>query len=181
MIQNPVGGSLKQGREAFRQYLENEKDPVKQNKLKEFLTYIDKALDIYELDWFWTKAIQTADATRALLERKEEELAFMRAQKAAWKKRLAFLWCFFIVAVVIVLWTGLGEVYIYTTPDGTEVTTDSYEGKRVISGEDRIPVKFSHEKLAMRDQNARLASIFLTFAVLVIVTFVKLGVGRKDE
>ena len=69
MADDILGSGLKESREKFRVYIQNETDPVKQKKLTEFLPYIDKALDQPELDWFRTKAIQTADAARALLER----------------------------------------------------------------------------------------------------------------
>ena len=157
--------SLKEGREAFHAYINSEKDPVKQEKLKEFLVYVDKSLDIYELNWFRTKAIQTADATRTLLNQKEEQLAFKKKQKLLWEKRLQLFWGIFFVVSVIIIWTGFGTVYVYTLRDGSEVVSHIYEGEKVVV--DRVPLKFKQEKIGFPHQPfLRISGIFIGFCAL---------------
>ena len=178
MLEDLSKKSLKQGAEAFREHVERESDPVKQRKLKEFLPYIDKSLDIYELGWFWVKAVQSAEATRALLDREEEARRHRKAQRALWKKRLIIAWFIFIITSGVLLSRAFGPVYIYTTRDGMELASDTYEGKTVISGEERIPLAFVREKIAMRgDGEQQIIIIVISSLILGAVSVVKIGVA----
>ncbi len=181
MTEGFTTGSLKEGKEAFRQYVEQEQDPVKQEKLKEFLPFIEKSIDVYDLEWFRNKAIQTADASRSLLDQKEEQIEFEKEKKATWVKRLKFLWCIFIVVGAFVIWQGFEKVYVYTTPDGIELLSEIDEGKIVIAGKNKTRLTFTEEKIAFyNDATARLVGVASIGLILIIFTLVKAGAEYKE-
>ncbi len=164
--------ALKEARQAFRAYIEKEKDPVKQEKLKEFLPYMEKTFFLRELEWFRAKAIQTADATRAFMDSQKEKDALEKTYKIQWIKRLVFLWLFFLVMSPIVIWTGLEEAYVYTSREGSELVFESYQGKTVFAGKEHIPLEFCRTKKVLRHQPlARYIGVVAALLILALLTF----------
>ena len=147
---------------AFRAYAEREKDPIKQARLRDFIPYVDKALDFYEIEWFRTKAIQTAEATRVLADRKIAEDAERRKRA----KQISLLWLLGLTACAVLVLTGIGKVYYYSMPDGTELKVDEYEGRTIKVNQGRDTLKFSHEGYGFNRYIVIRATI-----VLLIVAF----------
>ena len=164
--------SLREAQKDFRKYIENEKNPVKQNKLKEFLPYVDKTLDIHELKWLQTKAIQTADAAHAHLERQKEERALKQRQETTWKKMLILLWCVYVVVSAIVIWKGLGTVYVYKASNGLEMISATFKGATVVLED--TPLEFRGSRLGfIYEPFVRGVSIFVGAIILSLLSIVK--------
>lgn len=154
MYEGAEGSSLRRRKEAFHVHVQAERDPVKQEKLKEFLQYIDKALDPYELDWFWEKAIQTADAARALLDQTETRRLYLETERKRWTIRFVILWSLFLMFGAIIIGTGIRTIYVYKSSDGTKVASDAYMGYYYSAGRSRMPLEFSHETKSFENHPA---------------------------
>ncbi len=156
------GTPLDRAKRAFHELIETEPDPLKQEKMREFLTYIDKTLDISELKWFQTKAIQTAEAARQLVNRAQTK----ETLHAVWVKKIATAWAIIIFICVIIILTGFGKVYSYKMPDGSELISESYEGERYRAGKDKVLLTFDHDQYAYRNQpEFRLIIIVVILAI----------------
>lgn len=167
--------TLKKGKEAFRQYLDNEKNPVKHEQLKEYIPYIDKAYDLRELSWFFQKALENANAQQAFLAYQNTVEEFKHKQKRTWKIRLIFLWAVLILASTFVIWKGFQPFYVYTMSDGTAITSDVYEGKHLAVSEGAELLEFSHQKFEFTDHAfIRALGVLLSVVSLSVFSHIKL-------
>lgn len=158
-------------RQAFHHYIEEEKDPMKQAKLREFLPYIDKQLSLRELAWFRVKAIQTADAAWKFAATQKEQAQQKKAEEALWAKILIILWLSFAALAPMVIMSGMGEIYFYATRDGSEVELDTYKGASVVAGKKETHLTFSHKKRFLAHQpGLRVGGTVLAFLLLVLLT-----------
>ena len=166
--------ALREAKEAFCKYVENEQDPIKRTKLAEFIPYIDKTFDMRDLTWFVTKAMQTADATQVFREFQEREQAVKHAYKVAWRVRLMILWFIFLCIGGAVLWKGMGEVFVYKTPEGAEAISETFHGKQIVMGEREVTLVFSHTKMGLVNQPFfRAVGVTVALISLLILTIVK--------
>jgi len=121
---------LVEAQEEFKKMANEEPDPVKREKLKEFFKLVDQALEAEEIGSIRELAVQTADAARVAVELvKAQEVARKRADK-----RVVIAWVVTLLAIVILVGTGFRTVQIYKLPDGTLVEWDSFEEQSFLNG-----------------------------------------------
>lgn len=169
--------ALKHAREAFLKHIEQEQDPVKKEKLKEFIPYMEKTFSLHEIDWFRLKAIETADSARAFIESNKNEEELQISDKIFWLRFMAVMWALFLIISPILIWTGMSKVYIYKTSEGAEVMSQTFEGAKIIGGEDQMPMTFDREALALISlPTARVVAIVVTFFGLIALTLSRTGI-----
>ncbi len=149
---------------AFKQYVEDEKDPVKKAKLREFVPHIEKVVDLNELEWFRVKAVETAEASRKLADQAKAR----EAARKAFIKQMAIEWIIGAVASLIIFLTGIGSVYYYSMPDGNAFRVDSYEGAAFILDEGKEKAEFTHSGYWFNEH----VTIRLTLIAIILVYLV---------
>jgi len=166
--------AVRHARELFLKHIEQEKDPVKQEKLREFIPHIEKTFSLHEIDWFRMKAIETADAARIFVDSQKSEQDSRNFTRVFRLRLLASLWVIFLIASPVVIWTGMQKVYVYKTPEGSEMTSQMYEGEMIISGENQIKLEFNRKEWAlMRQPVQRVTGVVLAFFGLIALTLGK--------
>lgn len=171
------GKPIEKAKAHFRKLIENEKDPLKQAKLREFLPYVEKALDVSELEWFETKAIQTAEAVRKLADLAEEKVR----EKKNIGKAILKSWMIFGVIALIILGTGIGKVYRYRFEDGKVSTSEEFEGQHYLVGINKVPAEFIGETYALRRQPVlRIGFLMILFMIFFAKTLWREGEREQD-
>lgn len=166
--------ALRHAREAFLKQIEQEKDPVKREKLKEFIPYMERTFSLHEIDWFRVKAIESANAARTYVDSEDSEKEFQVSNRVFWLRTLALLWTLFLVVSPIVIWTGMQNVYVYRTDQGSEIISESFEGDHIVIGENKIPMEFNRrEWTLLKSPVARVTGVILAFFGLIALTLGK--------
>ena len=167
--------TMAKGREAFRQYIDNEKNPVKQEQLKEYIPYIDKARDLRELSWYFRKALEEAAAKDAFLSYQQSAQAEKEARVKKWKIKLIFLWAALALVSVFTIWKGFQPFYVYTMADGSEITSDVYEGGHITAGTQAEPLQYSHKKFEFSEQPfVRIMGVLIGVISLSLLSYIKM-------
>ena len=167
--------TMTKGREAFRQFLENEKNPIKQKKLQDYIPYIEKAYDLKELSWYFQKALEDASAQQAFLDYQNTRQVVKQKELKIWKRRLTVLWILLVIAGGFTIWKGFEPIYVYKMADGTEVPSDTYEGAQIPVHGESIPLRYSHQKMDYSNLPfMRTLGVFIGVIFLGLWTHVKL-------
>ena len=175
MASSSLLAQLSEARKTFQQYVENEENSVKQNKLREFIPYIDKAFDMREMQWYLKKAVEEADAKQAFLDYKKLLEEMRQAKIARWKKILPFFWGALVVASFFVIKGGFEPRYVYIAPSGFEVSSDIYSGAKMLIKEEAITLKYSHTKQSfVNHPTIRVIIVAVGVIAMMLLTALKL-------
>ncbi len=135
---------IREAKKAFSEYVNREENLIKKSKLLGFIPYVEKAYDMIEVQWYLKRAIADADAKHAFHEY-QDMLTVVKAEKVnKWKRILPFLWALLIAVSIWVVCKGFETRYIYYTPAGVEISSETYSGPKMVIKEEAITIKFSH-------------------------------------